>query len=132
MFEANTYENLYPFGHGLSYTKFEYSELTLNSSSVKPPSGIAVQVTITNVGSRSGKEAVLVYLNDEYASVSRPVKQLKAFKKIQLEPRESKTLTFELSLDDMSFVNFYNARVYEPGKFNIFIADKKASFNLTL
>ena len=122
--------NLYPFGHGLSYTTFEYGEIKLNTTTVSPPSGVSFQISVTNTGARAGKEAVLVYLNDEFASISRPVRQLKAFKKIHLEPNETKALNFELSMNDLSFINFYGYRVYESGKFNIYVGNQSASFTL--
>ena len=77
-----------------------------------------------------GKEAVLLYLNDEYGSVSRPVKQLKGFKKISLNPGESSDVEFELTINDLMFINKYNKKVYEEGYFNIYVGTEKARFVL--
>ena len=79
------YENLYPYAHGLSYTNFSYSNLKLSTSSVQSPQGqVIVSIGVTNVGNMNGKEAVILYLNDEFGSVSRPVREVKGFQKIFL------------------------------------------------
>ena len=127
---GNTYDNLYPFAHGLSYTSFSYSDLVLSAEELEAPSSLGISVKVTNTGERSGKEAVILYLTDEFASVSRPVKQVKGFQKIALEPKETKTVFFGLTIEDMKFFNLRNQKVYEPGKFNIAIGDLKSSFNL--
>ncbi len=108
---------LYPFGHGLSYTRFEYKHLK-----VKPTdAGVEVSITVTNAGSRAGKEVVQVYLRDLVASISRPVKELKAFRKILLEPGASRTLSFELDQKDLSYLDAQGHVIFEPGTFEIFV-----------
>ena len=126
----NYYVSLYPFGHGLSYTTFTYSNLVLSTTSLVVPNDLTVTVTVTNSGNRDGKEAVLMYINDEYASFAQPARKLRKFTKIELKSGESKTLSFCLNLDDLSFINAKSRRVYEPGKFNIFIANLSTSFEL--
>jgi hypothetical protein len=91
---------------------------------------LKLTVKVTNTGNRAGKEAVILYVNDAYASVSRPNKQVKGVQKIYLEPQESKEIEFELNVEDLKFTNQQNKRVYESGYFNVYIADQKARFYL--
>ena len=95
------YEPLYPFGYGLSYTEFEYSDLKV-SDQVHLGEDCLVSVDVKNVGSFPGDEVIQVYLQDQYASVTRPLKSLKGFKKIQLDINESKTISFRLTKDELS------------------------------
>lgn len=127
---ASYYDALFSFGHGLSYTSFVYSNLILDQTEIEEPSSITGRVTVKNNGTRQGKETVIVYLNDEYGSLSRPVKQMKYFKKITLSPGESLTVPFELTRHDMSFINANNKRIVETGKFNVYIDKLSASFDL--
>ena len=124
------YDPLFAFGFGLSFTQFNYSSLRLNSTNVRAPDGISGSVDVKNIGLKEGHEVVIVYLNDEYCSISRSAKEMKSFKKVHLEPNQSITVNFEISLKDMSYYNMQNIRVYEQGRFNIFVADLKISFNL--
>lgn len=126
----DTYYPLYEFGHGLSYTTFQYRDLNVNPKLASPTSKIEVSVHVQNTGTRAGKETVLLYLNDEYASVSRPVKQLKRFAKIYLEPGQDQTVRFELTIDDLSFINAKSEKVYEEGTFNVYIEKLTNSFKL--
>jgi beta-glucosidase len=130
-FDVNRYEYLFPFGHGLSYTQFTYSNLRLSTDALVYPNELKVQVTVQNTGGRDGKEAVLLYLNDEFGDVPRPSRQLKKFTKINLKSGESKTVEFTLTEYDLSFINKKSKRVCENGKFNIYVADKTASFTLS-
>jgi len=129
-FDTNKYENLYPFGHGLSYTKFNYSNLRLNAKEVMSPDSIQVSVNVKNIGTTSGKETVILYLNDEFASNSRPIKQLKGFKKVYLNPNQETTVTFVITNHDMSFINQYNKRIVEPGHFNVYVDHLEERFLL--
>ena len=129
-FEFNHYDNLYPFGHGLSYTSFEYSDLELSPVQQVDNLTLMVSVKVRNSGSMEGKETVLLYMNDEVASISRPVQQLKGFKKVNLKPNEQAQVTFNLTLNDFSFINFDNKRVVEPGIFNFYVANLSTSFIL--
>ena len=127
---ASYFDALFPFGHGLSYTNFEYSELKLDQATVLESSSITGSVKVKNTGNRPGKETVIVYLNDEFGSLSRPIKQMKFFKKLSLNPNQQETVTFEITRYDMSFINLKNERIVESGKFNVYIDNLKTSFEL--
>ncbi|ACU05829.1 beta-glucosidase BglX [Pedobacter heparinus] len=114
-------EPLYPFGYGLSYTSFAYSNLRLSKNSFKPGESITASIDIKNIGSREGKEVVQLYIRDLVGSSTRPVKELKAFQKISLKPGESKTVSFKLTENDLKFYNTALRFVAEPGDFNLFI-----------
>lgn len=92
-YESNQYRPLYPFGHGLSYTTFETNGLRLAQPAIKTGDNLQLSVNVKNTGNLAGKETVMVYLHDVAASVTRPVKQLKAFKKVELQPGEQRTLS---------------------------------------
>jgi beta-glucosidase len=126
-YEAN-YNPQYEFGFGLSYTTFKYSNLRLSAEKVSKNQTLEVSVDITNTGSREGKEVVDLYLTDLYASITPDVKRLKGFEKINLKPGETKTVHFNVTEKELSFVNAENKRVVEPGDFEIRIADLKAKF----
>lgn len=120
----------YEFGYGLSYTNFKYTDLALNSDSISMKDSLIIKINISNAGKRVGKESVLLFVSDEVASVSPPVKQLKKFKKIELEPSENKQITFTLNPDDLTFINQENERVIEPGYFTINIGSEQLRFYL--
>lgn len=129
-YEGNQYRPLYPFGHGLSYTSFETSGLKLDKSQIKLGDNVEVSVRVKNTGQLSGKETVLLYLHDAAASVSRPVKQLKGFKKVELKPGEQQSLEFTLTPEDMSFIGLDMKRVVEPGEFQVMVGGEMASFTV--
>lgn len=129
-FEINQYEYLFPFGHGLSYTSFEYSNLQLSTRQLVAPNSLTVTVTVKNTGSIAGKETVMLFVNDIYGSIPRPIRQLKKFTKISLQPGASQNVEFTLTMDDLSFINQQNQRDYESGDFNIYVSSLKAMFNL--
>lgn len=112
---------LYPFGYGLSYTEFKYSELTLSKASLKGDEILTASVEVTNVGKREGEETVQLYIGDPAASISRPLKELKGFRKIHLKPGESQTVCFDIDVELLKFYNSDLEYVWEPGRFNIFI-----------
>ena len=112
---------LYPFGFGLSYTQFTYSDITLSSSSLKGNQALTASVTVRNTGSREGKEVVQLYIRDMVGSVTRPVKELKGFQKISLRPGESKTVSFRITPNDLKFYNYDLKYDWEPGEFMIMI-----------
>lgn len=116
--EENT--PLYPFGYGLSYTSFEYSDLRV-SNDMTANETITVKVNLKNVGEVEGAEVVQLYLNDSHASVTRPVKELKGFKKLSLQPSESQEVTFELTRDELGFYDNYGNWVVEPGEFIVYV-----------
>ena len=126
---------LYPFGYGLSYTTFSYSDIKLSAPSFKPGGSITAKVTLTNTGKMEGKEVVQLYTRDLVGSITRPVKELKGFQKINLKPGESKEVTFTLSAEDLKFYNADLKYVAEPGDFQLFIGTnsrdlKSANFKL--
>lgn len=129
-FDGTKYNPLYPFGYGLSYTNFAYTNLKLSSKYFSRADGLTVSVDIKNTGSIAGKEAVLLYLTDLYGSVSRPNKQLKGFNKILLNPGETKTVTFKLNLDDLSYIGQDSKRIVEPGEFKITVGNLTDNFVL--
>jgi beta-glucosidase len=112
---------LYPFGYGLSYTTFEYSNLSLNNKALKPGGSITASITVKNTGDRTGKEVVQLYIQDLIGSSTRPVKQLKGFQKISLDPGEAKTLTFKITEEDLKFYNTDLKFAAEPGDFKVYI-----------
>ncbi len=112
---------LYPFGYGLSYTTFSYSAIKLSDTNLKTGHGLSASVTITNTGKVAGKEIVQLYLRDLEASITRPVKELKGFQKISLEPGESKEVVFTLTENDLKFYNADLKYIAEPGDFTLFI-----------
>ena len=111
----------YPFGFGLSYTQFEYSDIQLNKSSFKAGETLTATVTVTNNGNYDGEEVVQLYTRDITGSVVRPVKELKAFQKIKLKKGESKQVQFKLTANDLRFYNDQLQYIYEPGEFHLFI-----------
>ncbi len=129
-FDANKYNPLYPFGHGLSYTTFEISGLTLDKKTVKKGEAVKATVTVKNTGNLAGKETVLMYLNDAAAQVSRPNKQLKGFEKVCLNPGESKNITFEITPHAMSFIGLENKRIIEEGEFKVIVGNMEENFVL--
>jgi beta-glucosidase len=125
-----SYSPQFEFGTGLSYTTFKYSNLKVDKTEISNSDDINVTVTVTNSGSKAGKEAVLLYLSDNVASITPEVKALKRFQKISLMPNESKTVTFTLNQKDLQFVNNDLKWVSEKGTFSIQIADLKQDFML--
>ena len=112
---------LYPFGFGLSYTNFEYTSPLVSNLSPKGTTKITVSSTVTNTGSVPGKEVVQLYIRDRVGSVTRPVKELKAFRKISLAPGEKQTVSFELTTEDLKFYDHQLQHVWEPGTFDIMV-----------
>lgn len=112
---------LYPFGYGLSYTTFAYSHVTLSTSEMPMDGSVTASVTVTNTGSRAGDEIVQLYIHDIYATSTRPVKELKGFRKVHLEPGASAQVDFTLNKDDLSYYNHDLEWVCEPGDFEIMI-----------
>jgi len=125
------YAPLYEFGHGLSYTTFEYSNLKLSNTKITEDETLEVSVDVRNTGKRDGKEAVLLYLSDLYASLAPDMKRLKGFEKIELKAGETKTVKFKITKTEMSFVNIDSKTIVEPGNFEIKIGNLKAGFELT-
>jgi beta-glucosidase len=114
-------EPLYPFGFGLSYTQFGYGEIKLSATEITSSDAVQVSIDVTNQGKRDGSEVVQLYIRDLVGSVTRPVKELKGFKKINLKAGETKTVSFTLGMKDLSFYNSELKFVAEPGKFQVFV-----------
>lgn len=112
---------LYPFGYGLSYTTFRFSDSTLNRSSIGMDNELVASVTVTNTGDRAGSEVVQLYIRDLVGSVTRPVKELKGFEKIYLQPNESRTVRFTIAPEMLKFYNADLKFVAEPGDFDVMI-----------
>jgi beta-glucosidase len=128
-------EPLYPFGFGLSYTDFSYSDVRLSDSTITASKPIKAMVTITNIGNYDGEETVQMYIFQPVASVTQPLKKLKGFQKIFLKKGESKTVSFNISVTDLKFFNSFLKYVAEPGDFKIYIGTnskdvKEAAFKL--
>ena len=122
-----TGEPLYPFGYGLSYTTFDYSGLELPEKSLAG-SDVTVRVTVTNTGPMAGDEVVQLYLTDEKASTPRPVRQLAGFRRVQLEPGESRAVEFVIRAEQFSMINNREERVIEPGWFTVAAGGKQPGF----
>jgi len=122
------YKPQWPFGHGLSYTTFAYSDLEVSTATLKPQDTLTVQLRVSNTGARDGQVAIDLFVSDLVASVIPPMKKLRKFKKIDLAVGESKQVTFTLHKDDLSFVNTELETVTEAGEFEIAIGDKTARF----
>ncbi len=112
---------LYPFGYGLSYTRFAFSNLRIDPAIVSTGDEVTVQVDVTNVGARSGDEVVQLYTHQEVQHITRPVKELRAFKRISLEPQQTKTVTFRLAVNQLAFYNRENDYVVEPGTVDVMV-----------
>ena len=112
---------LFPFGYGLSYTTFSYSPVTLSRGSMKMNERITATVTVTNKGVYPGEEVVQLYTRDLVGTITRPVKELKGFRKIALQPGESKQVSFTININDLKFYNSALKWVAEPGDFKLFI-----------
>ncbi|WP_417875784.1 beta-glucosidase BglX [Winogradskyella sediminis] len=129
-------EPLYPFGYGLSYTTFDYSNLNLNTNTIGMDGSVEVSVEVTNSGDYDGKEVVQLYIRDVVGSVTRPLKELKGFQKVEIKKGETKTVTFNLTVEDLKFYNSDLDFVAEPGKFHVFVGTDSttkmmAEFELT-
>ncbi|MDR1513977.1 MAG: glycoside hydrolase family 3 C-terminal domain-containing protein [Propionibacteriaceae bacterium] len=112
---------LYPFGHGLSYTSFAYSDLALSAADIPDDGLLEVACTVTNTGDRAGADVAQLYLRDVWAQVTRPVKQLYGFARVELAPGESKRVTFQLHADRTAFTGLAGKRIVEPGEFQLWI-----------
>ena len=121
---------LYEFGFGLSYTTFEYKDLVINPPSIDKYGDVHISLNVTNTGKRTGTEVIQLYLNDVLSSVSRPAKELKGFKKIDLKPGESKEVEFLLTPEHLSFLDKNLNRIVEPGKFSVMIGSSSENIKL--
>ena len=119
-------EPLFPFGYGLSYTSFEYGKASVEPSTIGPGESAKVKVTVTNTGSRAGDEIVQLYIRDEVSSVTRPIKELRDFRRVALKAGEARTVEFTITPDKLSMYNREMKRVVEPGRFQIMVGTSSA------
>ena len=112
---------LYPFGYGLSYTTFQYSDVKLSATEMGRNGKLTASVTVTNTGKRDGAEVVQLYIRDLVGSITRPVKELKGFEKIFLKAGESKTVSFDIDEPLLRFYNYNLEHVAEAGEFDVMI-----------
>lgn len=129
-FDANGYKPQFEFGFGLSYTTFAYANLKLSSNEISENGTLTVTVDVKNTGKIKGKEVVQLYLTDLFGSVSRPNRQIKGFDKIELAPGETRTVSFTVNKDHLSFIGRENKRIVEPGRFLVNIAGLEKEFEL--
>ena len=120
---------LYPFGYGLSYTTFKVSDVKMSASTLKRDGKVTASVEVTNSGKREGATVIQMYVQDVTASMSRPVKQLRGFEKVNLKPGETKTVSFPIDVNALKFWNQQMKYDAEPGKFNVFIGVDSARVN---
>jgi len=118
---GSTTQPLYPFGWGLSYSTFKYTDLKVSPASIGPQGPAKVSVNITNTGKIAGDEVAQLYIRNEVSSVTRPVKELRGFRRVTLNPGETKTVEFTLGPDELSFLNREMQRVVEPGTFKLMV-----------
>ncbi|GMK38667.1 beta-glucosidase [Paenibacillus sp. CCS19] len=123
----STTEPLYPFGHGLSYTSFRYSEIAVSDASIAVDGRLNVSVTVTNEGDVAGSEVVQCYIRDEVASVTQPLKKLIGFSRVQLAPGESSDVTFEIGERQLAILDKDMKRTVEPGRFTIWVGANASS-----
>ena len=127
---------LYAFGFGLSYTTFSVSDLTLDRRTVSPPGSVRATVTVTNTGHVAGDDVVQLYLHDPVASISQPVRRLRGFERVTLQPGESRKVTFTLDRSDFGFYDNRGRFVVEPGQIELYAGDSsqatmKTTFTVT-
>jgi beta-glucosidase len=121
---------LYPFGYGLSYTTFEYSNLQITPEENGSSGEFKVALDVSNTGLKSGAEVVQLYINDVISSVTRPVKELKGFSKVMLNPGEKKRVEFILTSENLSFLDQNLHRIVEPGVFTVMVGSSSADIRL--
>ncbi len=128
--EGNSFHPQWEFGHGLSYTTYEYGDIIMDRAAITEEQEITIRIPITNTGDRSGRENVLLFIRDKVRSITPPVKQLKRFASLEIQPGESRTVEFTIDSAALSFVGRDNARILEAGEFEIIIGPKTATFSL--
>jgi beta-glucosidase len=122
---------LFAFGHGLSFTRFEYERLELGATEIGPGEGLDVDVTLRNVGGRAGSEVVQLYVRDVVSSVSRPVMQLRGFEKVRLSPGEATTVRLRLEPAHLALLDRQMQRLVEPGEFEVLVGASSADIRLS-
>ena len=125
----DTKEPLFPFGYGLSYTTFSYSNVKITPERIGTAGKAQVSVDVTNTGDRAGDEVVQMYIRDNVSTVTRPVKELKGFKRITLDPGERTTVTFDLTPKELSFLDVHMERIVEPGEFTVMVGTDSMNYS---
>jgi beta-glucosidase len=132
-YDAKEMPVLFPFGHGLSYTTFSYSNPQVSATSFRDIDGVVVKVDVTNTGNMTGKETVQLYVHDQKSSLVRPEKELKGFAKVELQPGETKTVSFELDFRSFAYYHpEYHQWITEDGEFDLLIAASAADIRQTI
>lgn len=126
--DTHGYNPLYEFGHGLSYTTFSYESVKVSKPTLTDAQPLTISVNVKNTGEIEGKEAVLLYISDSYASITPDTKRLRGLSKINLKPGESKVVSFTIKASDLAFVNDQSKMITEPGEFKIQIGDQVKTF----
>ncbi|MFC1761943.1 glycoside hydrolase family 3 N-terminal domain-containing protein [Planctomycetota bacterium] len=129
-FTGNRFDPQWTFGFGLSYTVFDYNDLTLSKAELERRDKVTVSVNVTNIGDRAGKEQVQLFVSDLVASITPPVRRLRGFEKISLEPGETKAASFKLSTEDLAFIGRNHKRMIEPGEFEVRIGSQTKRFKV--
>jgi len=122
---------LFPFGHGLSYTSFEYSHLSISAPQARPGGTVDISLQVKNTGKLAGDEVVQLYVRDEYGSLPRPMKELKGYARIRLAPGDSKKVTFHLPVNQLAFINADQQLVLEPGRIMVMLGSSSDDIRLT-
>lgn len=125
--ETSGFNPLFEFGHGLCYTTFKYGNLKLPTTPFTQIDTLSVSVDVTNTGARKGSETVHVFVRDLFASVVPPVQRLRAFRKVEIEPGATETVTFDIPVTDLAFFGPKNYPIVEPGEFEVMVGDQKGS-----
>jgi beta-glucosidase len=120
------FDPLFPFGYGLSYTTFGYDNLQLATNQLAVNGTLEISFDLTNTGKYDGTEVVQLYVQDKVGSITRPVKELKGFRRIPLKQGETKTVSFSLPVEELAFWNIDRQRVVEPGEFNLWVGPNSA------
>jgi beta-glucosidase len=126
----DTTEPLYAFGFGMSYTHFKFGKPVLENSAIRPDETTTVRVDVTNTGTRAGDEVVQLYIRDRVSSVTRPVKELKGFRRIHLEPAETRNISLEITPESLAFHNVGMDYVVEPGEFEVMVGSSSRNMDL--
>jgi beta-glucosidase len=122
---------LYPFGHGLSYTSFEYGELCIGQEQVRGGESVDISLDVRNTGTITGEEVVQLYIHDEFASIPRPVKELKGFRRVKLEPGGTCRVTFHLPVDQLAFYDLDSNLILETGKIEVLVGSSSEDIRLS-
>jgi beta-glucosidase len=121
---------LYPFGHGLSYTSFEYSDLSIKRKQATPGESVDISLKVGNVGKVAGDEVIQLYVCDKFASTPRPVKELKGYQRVTLNPDEIRTVTFHLPVDQLAFYDENLNLIVEAGKIDVMLGSSSEDIRL--